>query len=92
MHNVFFWLQKGKKRKWHQTLPLHTTFQFYIVTGGQKDQVDLHDSTEIFDVEAYAWAEVAAFPVQVAGLRLTNIMDKVLAFGKIMYMKCKCMD
>ena len=62
---------------------LHSTFQFYIVTGGQKDQVDLLDSTEIFDIEANAWAEVAAFPLKVAGLRMINIMDKVLAFGKI---------
>ena len=65
--------------------------QFYIVTGGQKNQVDLLDSTEIYDVESNAWAVVTSgpFPVKVAGLRLTNIKDMVLAFGKI---RSACID
>jgi N-acetylneuraminic acid mutarotase len=61
---------------------------FYIVTGEQKNQVDLLDITEIYDPEANAWTipepVSATFPVRVAGLRMVNIMDnRVLAFGGV---------
>ena len=49
--------------------------------------MDLLDSTEVYDPEANVWTvvDLGPFPVKVAGLRLINIMDKVLAFGKKLF-------
>jgi len=52
-----------------------------IVTGGQKNQVELLDSTEIFVRGDKKWETVGAYPKKVAGLRLTNFNGYVLSFG-----------
>ena len=54
----------------------------FIVTGGQKNQVELLDSTEILVPGSPGWKNVGPFPKQVAGLRLTNLDGLVLSFGK----------
>ena len=63
-------------------MQIDTVIQVLIVTGGQKNQVELLDSTEILEPRKKKWETVGAFPKKVAGLRLTNIYRNVLSFGK----------
>ena len=65
--------------------------QMYLVTGGYGQSFTFLDSTELYDPSLGSWTVAGArLPSPSVGLRAVNIDERILVFGKNIFIDLVC--